>query len=96
MATLEGRSAIVTGAGRGLGREHALLFAELGAKVVVNDNGTGPDGSGDDSSPAHEVVEEIKARGARPWPTSAVSPTGTAPGAWWRWRSTPSVVWTSS
>ncbi len=65
MATLEGRTAVITGAGRGLGREHALLFADLGAHVVVNDNGAGPDGSGDDGSPAHAVVNEIKARGGK-------------------------------
>ena len=63
MTTLEGRTALITGAGRGLGREHAILFADLGANVVVNDNGAGPDGSGDDASPAAEVVREIKARG---------------------------------
>lgn len=63
MITLEGRVAIITGAGRGLGREHALLFARLGAAVVVNDRGAGNDGSGSDRTPAEEVVAEIKALG---------------------------------
>ena len=48
----EGRVAIVTGAGRGLGRQHALLLAAHRAKVVVNDIGAGLDGSGSDASPA--------------------------------------------
>jgi NAD(P)-dependent dehydrogenase (short-subunit alcohol dehydrogenase family) len=63
MITLEGRVAIITGAGRGLGREHALLFARLGAAVVVNDRGAGNDGSGSDRTPAEQVVAEIKALG---------------------------------
>jgi NAD(P)-dependent dehydrogenase (short-subunit alcohol dehydrogenase family) len=61
--SLEGRVAIITGAGRGIGREHALLFAKEGAKVVVNDLGGDPTGAGADSSPAQEVVEEITAAG---------------------------------
>lgn len=63
MGALDGRVAIITGAGRGIGREHALLFASEGAKVVVNDLGGAIDGSGDDRSPAQQVVDEITAAG---------------------------------
>src|SRR3954454_368961 len=63
MGALDGRGAIVTGAGRGIGREHALIFASEGAKVVVNDLGGAVDGSGDDRSPAQQVADEIKAMG---------------------------------
>jgi NAD(P)-dependent dehydrogenase (short-subunit alcohol dehydrogenase family) len=63
MNTLKDRVAVITGAGRGLGREHALLFAAEGAKVVVNDLGGNPDGTGADASPANQVVAEIRAAG---------------------------------
>ena len=59
----DGRVAIVTGAGNGLGRSHALLLASRGAKVVVNDLGGGWKGEGKSSNAADKVVEEIKAAG---------------------------------
>jgi NAD(P)-dependent dehydrogenase (short-subunit alcohol dehydrogenase family) len=63
MGGLDGRVAVITGAGRGIGREHALAFADQGAKVVVNDLGGSVDGSGRDAEAAEEVAGEIRARG---------------------------------
>ncbi|QLY31987.1 SDR family oxidoreductase [Nocardia huaxiensis] len=65
MGALAGRVAVITGAGRGIGREHALLFAREGAAVVVNDLGGSNSGEGADVGPAQEVVDEIVAAGGR-------------------------------
>ncbi|CAM2840586.1 SDR family oxidoreductase [Skermania piniformis] len=65
MGALDGRVAIVTGAGRGIGREHALLFAREGASVVVNDLGGSNAGEGSDTGPAQAVVDEIVAAGGK-------------------------------
>ncbi len=65
MGCLEGKVAIVTGAGRGLGRSHALAMAAEGATIVVNDLGGELDGAGGSKTPAQEVVDEIQANGGK-------------------------------
>ena len=65
MGALSGLVAVVTGAGRGIGREHAKLFAAEGAAVVVNDLGGAQDGTGSSTGPAEQVAEEIRAAGGR-------------------------------
>ncbi len=65
MGLFDGKVAIVTGAGRGIGRAHALLLASQGAAVVVNDFGGGMAGEGNDTTPAQSVVDEIVAAGGK-------------------------------
>jgi len=74
----EGRVAVVTGAGGGLGRQHALLLARRGASVVVNDIGGSVEGDGASDRPAHHVVEEITAAGGSAVPNldSVATPEG--------------------
>ena len=64
MGINDGRIVVITGAGRGIGREHALEFASQGAKIVVNDLGAEVDGTGSSAGPAGEVVDEIRGMGA--------------------------------
>lgn len=71
MGVLDGRVAIITGAGNGLGREYALLFASEGARLVVNDLGVSPSGAGEDPSVVNELVKEIEAIGGE-----AIATTG--------------------
>ncbi len=69
MGLLDGKVAIITGAGGGIGRAHAMLFAREGAKVVVNDLGGARDGVGNDASAAKQVAEEIKKAGGEAVPS---------------------------
>src|SRR5215470_1275368 len=69
MGLLDGKVAIITGAGGGIGRAHALLFAKEGAKVVVNDLGGARDGTGKGNTAAEQVVAEIKAAGGQAAPS---------------------------
>src|SRR6201998_4631885 len=81
MGRLDGRVAIVTVAGRGIGRSVALLLASEGAAVVVNDLGVAMDGSGQDTGPAHDVVTEIgKAGGTAGASGAAISDHAAAEG----------------
>ncbi|MEZ5340154.1 MAG: hypothetical protein R2706_01530 [Acidimicrobiales bacterium] len=77
----EDRVCIVTGGGRGIGREHALLVAEHGANVIVNDLGGSMDGQGNDVSAAEEVAAEIRAGVARPKRMVMTYRTGRGPSA---------------
>ena len=79
MGTLDGRVCIITGAGRGIGREHALYLASQGAKVVVNDLGGDMYGEGADRAPAQQVADEItgaRRRGRRQHATASPTSRG--------------------
>jgi len=68
MGLLDGKVAIITGSGRGVGRAEALAMVKEGAKVVINDLGGALDGTGERAMVADQMVEEVKALGARPLP----------------------------
>ena len=96
MPDLSGKVAIVTGAGRGIGRSHALALAAAGAKVVVNDLGGSLAGEGTDTTPAEQVAEEIRALGSEAVADSENVPTSPVRNGWCSTRSRRSAGSTSS
>jgi NAD(P)-dependent dehydrogenase (short-subunit alcohol dehydrogenase family) len=89
MGMLDGKSVIVTGAGRGIGRDIAMMAAAQGAKVVVNDPGVSAAGAGHDDGPAAQVVDEIRKAAS-----SRLPPMPSA--RWTRWSTTPASCATAS
>ena len=77
MGLLDGKSALVTGSGRGIGRGIAIALAKAGANVVVNDLGTSLSGEGTEQLPANQVVDEILTNGGQAVTNAATSPTST-------------------
>ncbi len=92
----EGKVAIVTGAGRGIGRGHALELARQGASVVVNDLGGAVDGTGGSSTPAEQVAREIRGLGGEALANADDVADWRAPSAWCAPPSTASGGSTSS
>lgn len=91
----EGKVAIVTGAGGGIGREIALALADSGARVVINDIGVSLQGEGGSASPAEETLGLIRQRGGEGLINTTASPTGTARGVSSNAPWTVSGVWIS-